>query len=283
LPSFDISGNANAPTVEGCGTGTPVFTTAVANSGDATAAITFSLTTAHDIEPDTLCTITTATGMVTNPGTALAANWGDAGKLKLEYAATGNNLAETPIPSTTAITAAPTPAPISSTETRISHNIILSADQVSCPNRYVNPQKSTCELAYGTSLGLAVTASGGTTYKSGISVTSACVTRRSTAVYFEAIMPQLYTQAAQIAAATLTPTTFAAALQTAAAATNVTLTNMVVATTTQTAFTTTSSADNIVLIAVCVIGSIALVVVGAGFIWIWNRSPDVSQQLQIWN
>ena len=53
LPSFDISGNTDPPTVEGCGTGKPVFTTAVANSGADNAAITFSLTTAHDIEPDT--------------------------------------------------------------------------------------------------------------------------------------------------------------------------------------------------------------------------------------
>jgi len=103
LPTFFLSGS-DAPTVEGCGTGLPVFTTAVAASGTANAAITFSLTTDNDIEAATLCTITTHANTVVNPQAAQAANWGSTGKLSLVYAATGNNLAETAIPSATAIT-----------------------------------------------------------------------------------------------------------------------------------------------------------------------------------
>merc|ERR1712110_884891 len=112
LPNFAVSGTA-APTVEGCGTGTPVFTTTVANSGEANAAITFALsaaTAANDIEPATACTITTASGTVTNPASALAANWGDTGKIALDYATAANDLTAQTIPSATAITA-PTPPP----------------------------------------------------------------------------------------------------------------------------------------------------------------------------
>jgi len=141
----------------------------------------------------------------------------------------------------------------------------------------VNPQKAVCELAYGASI--VITEPGGTTYKSGVSITSACATRRSTTISLEAIVPQLYTQAAQIAAAALTPTTFAAALQTAAAATNVTLTNIVVTSTTQTAgqITTTSSDDNTIIIIACSAGGGVLLLVCLGVLIWYLMSPKPAQ------
>jgi len=70
LPEWALTGSA-APTTSGCGTTT--FTTAVAASGQANAAITFTAAT-DELAASTLCTIITATATAIAPATEQLAN-----------------------------------------------------------------------------------------------------------------------------------------------------------------------------------------------------------------
>ena len=71
LPTWTLSGTA-APTQTGCG-GSSTFTAAVASSGQADAAVTFTVATAT-LPAATMCTITTDAAMTTVAAAAQAAN-----------------------------------------------------------------------------------------------------------------------------------------------------------------------------------------------------------------
>lgn len=121
---------------------------------------------------------------------------------------------------------------------------------------------------------------------SGASVTSTASCRRQVNVVFVATVSAQLAPAAQEASKTIDVVTLAAAINTVidAQGWNSTLSYLnsssinyvgepVVLVST---IASESDSDNTILIAVSVVGGIVLVVVTAGLIWIWNRSPDVS-------